>query len=35
MFTSGSGDTSYNPHIQAAIQDLSMVTGFSKTSKNG
>jgi iron complex outermembrane receptor protein len=35
MFTSGSGDTSYNPHIQADIQDLSMVTGFSKTSKNG
>ncbi len=35
MFTSGSGDTSYNPHIQANIQDISMVTGFSKTSKNG
>ncbi len=35
MFASGSGDTSYNPHIQADIQDLSMVTGFSKTSKNG
>lgn len=35
MFASGSGDTSYNPHIQAEIQDLSMVTGFSKTSKNG
>ena len=35
MFTSGSGDTSYNPHIQSDIQDLSMVTGFSKTSKNG
>ena len=35
MFTSGSGDTSYNPHIQTQIQDLSLVTGFSKTSKNG
>ena len=35
MFASGSGDTSYNPHIQADIQDLSMVTGFSKTNKNG
>lgn len=35
MFASGSGDTSYNPHIQAQIQDLSFVTGFSKTSKNG
>ena len=35
MFTSGSGDTSYNPHIQATIQDLSMVTGFSKTSDKG
>lgn len=35
MFASGSGDTSYNPHIQANIQDLSMVTGFSKASKNG
>ncbi len=35
MFASGSGDTSYNPHIQANIQDISMVTGFSKTSKNG
>ena len=35
MFTSGSGDTSYNPHIQANIQDISIVTGFSKTSKRG
>jgi len=35
MFTSGSGDTSYNPHIQANIQDISIVTGFSKTSKSG
>ena len=35
MFTSGSGDTSYNPHIQANIQDISIVTGFSKTSKTG
>ena len=35
MFASGSGDTSYNPHIQTQIQDISIVTGFSKTSKNG
>ena len=35
MFRSGSGDTSYNPHIQANIQDVSMVTGFSKTSSRG
>ncbi|MEY4050732.1 MAG: hypothetical protein RL262_1566, partial [Bacteroidota bacterium] len=35
MFRSGSGDTSYNPHIQANIQDISMVTGFSKTSSRG
>jgi iron complex outermembrane receptor protein len=35
MFRSGSGDTSYNPHIQANIQDISMVTGFSKTSDRG
>jgi iron complex outermembrane recepter protein len=35
MFASGSGDTSYNPHIQANIQDVSVVTGFSKTSDRG
>ncbi|MEY4052936.1 MAG: TonB-dependent receptor [Chitinophagia bacterium] len=35
MFASGSGDTSYNPHIQANIQDVSIVTGFSKTSDRG
>ena len=35
MFRSGSGDTSYNPRIQAQIQDISMVTGFSKDNKNG
>ena len=35
MFQSGSGDTSFNPRIQAEIQDLSMVTGFSKDNKNG
>ena len=35
MFASGSGDTSYNPHIQANIQDISMVIGFSKTSNRG
>jgi len=35
MFRSGSGDTSYNPRIQAQIQDISMVTGFSKDNKSG
>jgi iron complex outermembrane receptor protein len=35
MFQSGSGDTSFNPRIQAKIQDISMVTGFSKENKNG
>ena len=35
MFQSGSGDTSFNPRIQAQIQDISMVTGFSKDNKNG
>ena len=35
MFQSGSGDTSFNPRIQAKIQDISMVTGFSKETKNG
>jgi iron complex outermembrane receptor protein len=35
MFQSGSGDTSYNPRIQAKIKDISMVTGFSKENKNG
>ena len=28
MFVTGQGDTSYNPRIQANIQDLSMVAGF-------
>ena len=35
MFATGSGDTTYNPHIQTKIQDISMVTGFSKTSATG
>lgn len=35
MFETGLGDTSYNPRIQAKIQDISMVTGFSKENKNG
>ena len=35
MFQSGSGDTSFNPRIQAKIQDISMVTGFSKENNNG
>lgn len=35
MFQSGSGDTSYNPRIQARIQDISMVTGFSKENRSG
>lgn len=35
MFQSGSGDTSFNPRIQAKIQDISMVTGFSRENNNG
>jgi len=35
MFVTGQGDTSYNPHIQANIQDLSMVAGFSKSTATG
>jgi iron complex outermembrane receptor protein len=35
MFPSGSGDTSYNPHIQAEIQDLSLAAGFSGTNNRG
>ncbi len=35
MFRSGSGDTSYNPHIQANINDIAMATGFSKETTNG
>lgn len=35
MFASGSGDTSYNPHIQANIIDASFASGFSKESQNG
>jgi iron complex outermembrane receptor protein len=35
MFKSGSGDTSFNPHIQTQIQDLSLATGFSGTTTNG
>ncbi len=35
MFVTGSGDTTYNPRIQTKIQDISMVTGFSKTSTTG
>ena len=35
MFASGSGDTSYNPHIQTNIQDISLATGFSGTTNGG
>ena len=35
MYATGSGDTTYNPRIQTKIQDISMVTGFSKTSTTG
>lgn len=35
MFATGSGDTTYNPHIQTKIEDISMVTGFSKASTTG
>ena len=35
MFTSGSGDTSYNPHIQAKIQDFSFAAGFSGITSGG
>lgn len=35
MFTSGSGDTSYNPHIQANITDMSLVAGITGKTDNG
>ena len=35
MFASGSGDTSYNPHIQTNIQDISLAAGFSGTTIGG
>ncbi len=35
MFRSGSGDTSYNPHIQTTIQDLSLAAGFSGSTAHG
>jgi iron complex outermembrane receptor protein len=35
MYATGSGDTTYNPHIQANITDISMVTGFSKVATTG
>ena len=35
MFRTGSGDTSYNPRIQTVITDLSLVSGYSLTSKKG
>ncbi len=35
MFTSGSGDTSYNPHIQANIKDMSLAAGLTKTTQSG
>ena len=35
MFASGSGDTSYNPHIQTNIQDISLAAGFSGVTNGG
>lgn len=35
MFASGSGDTSYNPHIQTNIQDISLAAGFSGITEGG
>jgi iron complex outermembrane receptor protein len=35
MFRTGAGDTSYNPRIQTAITDLSLVAGYTKVSKKG
>jgi len=35
MFASGSGDTSYNPHIQTNINDFSYVAGFSGKTAGG
>ncbi len=35
MFADGSGDTSYNPHIQTNIQDLSLAAGLSGTNNSG
>ena len=35
MFTSGSGDTSYNPHIQAKIKDMSLAVGINKEVLDG
>ena len=35
MFASGSGDTSYNPHIQANIQDISLAAGISGSTNSG
>jgi len=35
MFASGSGDTSYNPHIQTNIQDISLAAGFSGVTNSG
>ncbi len=35
MFTSGSGDTSYNPHIQAKIKDMSLAVGINKEVTDG
>jgi iron complex outermembrane receptor protein len=35
MFNSGSGDISYNPHIQADIKDMSLAAGLTQTTSNG
>lgn len=35
MFTSGSGDTSFNPHILANINDMSLAAGLTQTTESG
>ena len=35
MYATGSGDTTYNPHIQTKIQDLSFTGGFSGRTSGG
>jgi len=35
MFKDGSGDTSYNPHIQTNIQDFSIAAGYSTVTGGG
>jgi iron complex outermembrane receptor protein len=35
MFATGSGDTTFNPHIQTKIDDISLTGGFSGVTANG